>query len=245
MNRHSRPIAVVTGGARRIGAAISRALHQDGYDVVIHFGNSQHESNQLAADLNALRPNSAWTFQADLTDNNSLSGLSGFIQQQFNRCDLLINNASSFFPTPLGECTESDWDTLFSSNAKAPLFLIQQLRPLFQQSSSIVNLADIHAERPLKNHTIYCMAKAANVMLTKSLALELAPDIRVNGIAPGAILPPATGGGVGDTKKFEERVPLRKMGGENAIVETVKYLVHADYVTGEIIAVDGGRSLLQ
>lgn len=243
MNDDTAPVALVTGAAKRIGAAIVRRLHEQGFQVIIHYGTSREEAFALASELNRVRPQSATAIQANLNDEQSLKQLCTTLNQNFQRCDLLINNASSFFPTPIGGITSEHWEEIFSSNAKAPLFLAQYLLPVFSYGANIINITDIHAERPLKNHTVYCMAKAANSMLTQSLARDLAPKIRVNGIAPGAILWPENI--AGDPQTLLEHIPLATLGGETAIVETVMFLLKNDYVTGEIITVDGGRTLHQ
>ncbi|TVZ40100.1 pteridine reductase [Alteromonadaceae bacterium 2753L.S.0a.02] len=243
MINNSAPVALVTGGARRIGRAIVQQLHNDGYQVAIHYRDSANDAKALVNQLNRQRSDSAVLLQADLCSLSSIERMCSAFQEHFRGCDLLVNNASSFYPTLLGEITEQHWNDLFASNAKAPLFICQNMLPHFNDCASIINIADIHATRPLKNHTIYCMAKAANVMLTQSLALELAPKIRVNGIAPGAILAPAVQRI--DEEKIVSEIPLRKMGTVSAITDAVKYLMNAKYVTGQIINIDGGRTLRQ
>lgn len=243
MINNSAPVALVTGGARRIGRAIVQQLHNDGYQVAIHYRDSANDAKALVNQLNRQRSDSAVLLQADLCSLSSIEHMCSAFQEHFRGCDLLVNNASSFYPTLLGEITEQHWNDLFASNAKAPLFICQNMLPHFNDCASIINIADIHATRPLKNHTIYCMAKAANVMLTQSLALELAPKIRVNGIAPGAILAPAVQRI--DEEKIVSEIPLQKMGTVSAITDAVKYLMNAKYVTGQIINIDGGRTLRQ
>ena len=242
----SPPVALVTGAARRIGAEIVRGIHADGYRVVIHYYHSGSEASALAEELNAKRPESAATAYADLKSTEQLSILAETVLNTWQRCDLLVNNASAFYPTPVGTTTEEQWEDLMTSNLKAPYFLSQALAPeLRRTGGSIINIADINGYRPLAHHTVYCAAKAGNIMLTRSLALELAPEIRVNGIAPGAILWPE------DQNKTEmakpemlKNIPLQKLGGAESIVDTVRFLIkRSSYITGEIITVDGGKVL--
>jgi len=185
------PVAIITGGARRIGAEISRTLHAAGYSVAIHCRHSKDDAETLCASLNAARPVSASVHVTDLNNKHNIDSLASEVLQKWGRLDILVNSASSFYPTPLGTVTESQWNDLIDSNLKAPLFLAQACASALKENGgSIINIADIHAERPLKEHAVYCAAKAGNVMLTKALAHDLAPDIRVNGVAPGAILWP-------------------------------------------------------
>lgn len=240
------PVALITGGARRIGACIARTLHSRGYNIALHYNTSASEAESLATELNHVRRDSVTYLQADLRDRNSLDALAQQCLNWAGRCDLLVNNASSFYPTPFGEGSEQAWDDLFASNAKAPFFLSQSLKQsLADANGNIINIADVHAFKPLAHHTIYCMAKAANVMLTQSLALELAPDVRVNGIAPGAIMWPEDNEGneVPNPDRLSN-IPLKQVGGPQAIADTVVYLVEgAAYTTGQILKVDGGVSL--
>lgn len=247
---HSTPfkVALVTGAARRIGAAICRALHMDDWNLVIHCNQSLAEAEALAHELNQLRPYSAQVVQADLTKMVDIQFLASAAPAAWGRLDALINNASTFFPTPISGATEEQWDNLLGSNLKAPFFLSQALYPeLSQQRGCIINISDIFAVRPMPGHTIYSIAKAGNSMLTKSLALEMAPQVRVNGVAPGAILWPenADGKEVVNTDKLAQ-IPLGTLGGAQAIANTVKFLINeSPYITGQILAVDGGRSLQQ
>lgn len=248
---NARPVALVTGAARRLGAATARRLHAGGYDLALHYRASADAMRALADDLGRTRPDSVLTLQADLAEFDRLPELVARTVGQFGRLDALVNNASSFAPTPIGTATPAQWDALFASNARAPFFLAQAAAPhLAKTRGAIVNLADIHAERPLRGHTVYCMAKAALVMATKSLALELAPDVRVNAIAPGAILWAETDGDAGtdaDAKRAAilSRTPLARTGSPDEIAETVRWLLQdATYVTGQVIAVDGGRTLV-
>ena len=238
-------VALVTGAARRIGAAIATTLHAAGARVVIHYRGSSDDALALANTLNDLRGNSATTMQADLLETETLPALVGNVIGWGGRLDILVNNASTFYPTPIGKITDSDWHDLVGTNLNAPLFLSQAAsEELRSRRGSIVNIVDIHAQRPLRNHAVYGPAKAGLKMLTLSLAKDLAPDIRVNGVSPGAILWPEDG--MTDTVKQSilEQVPLARPGEPGDIAGAVLYLVRdADYVTGQVIAVDGGRSV--
>lgn len=238
-------VALLTGAARRIGAAISRCLHQEGASVVIHYRGSRAEADALCADLNALRSNSALALQADLADIDSLPALIGATVAWQGRLDILVNNASSFYPTPIGEITAADWDDLVSSNLKAPLFLSQAaLVELRKSRGVIINMVDIHAQRPLRHHAVYGSAKAGLAMLTRALAKDLAPEIRVNGVSPGAIMWPDAGLSAQTKETILRQIPAGRPGDAADIAACVLYLVRdADYVTGQIIAVDGGRSI--
>ena len=238
-------VALVTGAARRIGAAIASSLHAAGADVAIHYRGSAAEASALAAALNAQRADSARTFRADLAQVESLPGLVADVVGWHGRLDVLVNNASTFYPTPPGEITAGDWDDLVGSNLKAPLFLCQAAMPeLRRRRGSIVNIVDIHARRPLRNHSVYGAAKAGLAMLTKALAKDLAPEIRVNGVAPGAILWPEDDMSDATRAAILKQVPLARTGEPADIAGCVLYLVRdADYVTGQIVAVDGGRSI--
>ena len=236
--------ALVTGAAGRLGAQIARTLHQNGANLIIHYRRSAAAAEALAAELNRARAGSAVTIGADLASPPQLDELAARAVDAFDGLDLLINNASSFYPTRFGEIDAAQWDDLIASNYRAPLFLAQACHAALRRSSgSIVNLLDIHATRPLTGHSVYCSAKAANQMLVKSLALELAPEVRVNGIAPGAILWPEHGDSEAHRRAVIERVPLKRRGEPRNIADTVLFLAANDYVTGEIIRVDGGRLL--
>ena len=245
VNTLSGQVALVTGAARRIGAAIATQLHSAGASVAIHYRGSAEEALALAESLNAERANSAATFQADLLDMAQLETLVSRVCDWQSRLDILVNNASSFYPTPPGTITEKQWDDLLGSNLKAPLFLSQAaLGALRETRGSIVNIVDIHALRPLKDHTVYGPAKAGLAMLTRSLAKDLAPEIRVNGVAPGAILWPEDDMSEATKQSILRQVPLERAGEPDDIAGCVLYLVRdAAYVTGQIIAVDGGRSV--
>ena len=237
--------ALVTGSARRIGAAIAQRLHAEGANLAIHYRNSKSEAAEFCDRLNAIRTDSARLFQADLGVGSELIALLDAVVEWSGRLDILINNASSFYSTPLGQITEKNWSDLVDSNLKAPLFLSQAAAPHLQAShGSIINIVDIHAYRPLREHAVYGAAKAGLVMLTRSLAKDLAPEIRVNGVAPGAISWPENG--IEDSVKQDilRQIPLQRTGAPEDIAGCVVYLVRdATYVTGQIIAVDGGRSL--
>ena len=239
------PVALITGSARRIGAAIARRLHAEGYDLALHYRGSTTEMQALAAELEAVRADSVLSLQADLAEFDRLPELVAKAVGRFGRLDALVNNASTFQPTPLGTATPAQWDALFASNARAPFFLSQAAAPHLKASrGAIVNLVDIYAERPLRDHPVYCMAKAALVMATRSLALELAPDVRVNAIAPGAIL--WAENETSDTKQqvMLARTPLARTGTPAEIAEAVRWLLRdATYTTGQVIHLDGGRSL--
>jgi pteridine reductase len=238
-------IILVTGSARRIGAAIVTRLHAEGARVAIHYRGSAAAAKKLANNLNATRPDSAATFQCNLLLTDDVPRLIADVVAWGGRLDGLINNASTFYPTPVGEITESDWDDLVGSNFKAPLFLSQAAAPHLEAAGgSIVNLVDIHAQRPLRNHPVYGPAKAALAMLTLSLAKDLAPAVRVNGVSPGAILWPEDGMTDEAQAAILGQVPLGRPGQPGDIAGCVLYLLRdAPYVTGQIIAVDGGRSI--
>ena len=244
MNEFER-VALVTGASRRIGAAIVRGLHAAGYRVLLHYHRSADEARQLAEELNAERPGSILTQQADLDDTAALSGLVNRAIDAWGRLDALVNNASTFYPTPLGTVTESQWDALLGSNLKAPFFLCQAAAPqLARRQGAIVNLVDVYAERPLKDYPVYSIAKAGLAALTRSLAVELAPNVRVNGVAPGAILWPEQTDGGQTQADILARIPLARSGSPVDIAGAVRFLLEgAPYVTGQIIAVDGGRSV--
>lgn len=240
-------VALVTGGAQRIGAEIVRTLHAAGMNVAIHYHASASVAEQLAGELDAARPGSAAALRADLDDTAGLPALIAGVQDRFDRLDALVNNASRFYPTPLETATAAQWDELMGSNLKAPFFLAQAAAPLLRAAGGcVVNLVDVHAQRPLKDHPIYCMAKAANAMMVMSLARELGPAVRVNGVAPGAILWPDRD--LSDAAKQEilDRTALGRTGTMADIAGAVLYLVRdADYVTGQVLAVDGGRTIQQ
>lgn len=237
-------VVLITGGAKRVGAAICRRLHASGAKLMLHYRASAGEARLLQAELNGVRADSVALIQADLLDLGKLSSLVEQTVVRFGRLDALVNNASSFFSTPMGEIQPAQWDDLMGTNVRAPLFLSQAAAaPLKKTQGTIVNISDIHAERPLRNYVVYSVAKAALTGLTRSLARELAPDVRVNAIAPGPILWP-------DDEQFDEvsrqriisHTPLRREGTPDDIARAVHFLIaDAPYVTGETINVDGGR----
>lgn len=236
------PVAIITGSAQRIGYALAQAFHQAGYSIVLHYRTTPVD--KLMDAFNCSREGSAISVQADLNEHSSAQKIAQVTLEHFARADLLINNASSFYPVPIGDGIEAHWDDLFGSNAKAPYFISQALAPaLIENKGCIINFADVYAQNPKPKHTMYCMAKAANVMLTKSLAIELAPHVRVNSIAPGAALWPE-GEAARDEEKALEKIPLKRIGGTESIVTAALYLAKEEsYMTGQILQVDGGKSL--
>lgn len=237
--------ALVTGAAARLGRAIARELHRD-HRVIVHYRSSADAAQDLVEELNRLRPDSAAALQSELGTAADCEQLAAQAADRWGGIDVLVNNASAFFPTPIGSASEAAWDQLIGSNLKAPFFLSQALaKTLARDEGCIVNMADIHAYRPMPRHPIYCAAKAGLVMLTKSLALELAPEVRVNAVAPGAILWPEQER-VDDAAraKILKRIPLARTGSETDIARTLRFLVsEAPYISGQVIPVDGGRSL--
>lgn len=238
-------VVLITGAAARIGAEISRSLHATGMNIVIHYRSSSTQAEELCASLNQQRADSATILQADLLDTASLPQLVQQAAAVWGRLDALVNNASSFYPTPVGEITEAHWDDLMGSNLKAPIFLSQAAAPyLKQQHGCIINIVDVHGFRPMKDHPVYCAAKAGLAMLTQSLAKELGPEVRVNGVAPGAIMWPASELDAEVQASILERTALKRQGCPADIANTVKFLLlDADYITGQVIPVDGGRSI--
>ena len=244
-------VFLVTGAARRVGAAIARRLHAAGGNVLIHHRGHAQEAESLAVALNTLRPASAAIRGLDLAIAGDLPSLVEAALAEFGRLDGLVNNASTFYPTPLGSITGTQWADLIASNLQAPLFLSQAAAPALKAAGgSIVNIVDIHADRPLKDYVVYSAAKAGLAGLTRSLALELAPEVRVNGVAPGPIAwpeaPTVAQGMIEDHERVRilASTPLRREGGVDAIARTVAFLfTDADYMTGQILAVDGGRSI--
>lgn len=237
--------ALVTGAGRRIGAAITESLHRHGANVAIHFRSSETEAAELSAVLNQDRRDSARIFQSDLLATGEPAALIDEVIGWSGRLDILVNNASTFYPTPLGTITEDQWSDLIGSNLKAPLFLSQAAMPHLRSThGTIVNIIDIHAKRPLRDHGVYAAAKAGLQMLTRSLAKDLAPDIRVNGVAPGAIAWPEAGMTEAVKEKIIGEIPLGRAGSPSDIANCVLFLVSgASYTTGNIITIDGGRSL--
>ncbi len=240
-------VILITGGAKRVGAAICRVLHAEGARLMIHFRSSREEACALQAELNLVRPQSVAIIQGDLHNLANLPGLVKETVKQFGRLDVLINNASSYYPTELGKIGETEWDDLVGSNLKAPLFLAQAAAAeLKKQHGCIVNITDMHVERPKKGYVVYSVAKAGLVTLTKSLAHEMGPEVRVNAVAPGPVLWPE------DNPQFDEvyrqrvisQTLLKRVGEPEDVAKAVKFLIQdAPFITGQVIAVDGGRSL--
>lgn len=241
----SEKVVLVTGAAHRIGATIARHLHGIGMNVIVHYRNSHTAALDLQRELQAQRPESVYLIQGDLLDT---PGLTKLINKAFHwkgRLDVLINNASSFYTTPVVDVNESQWDDLLGSNLKAPFFLSQAASPyLRRQNGCVINIVDIHAERPLKGYSVYSIAKAGLVMLTKTLARELAPEIRVNAIAPGAILWPEHGASDATRAHIIAHTALKRQGAPQDVARAAAFLIRdAEYMTGQVLTVDGGRSL--
>lgn len=243
------PVVLITGAARRIGACIARNLHQSQFRIIIHYQHSAAEAEALSEELNNQRADSACTIRADLCDIPAVQALASSSIERWGRLDALINNASSFYPTPLATASPAQWRELFGTTLQGPFFLCQALsKELITRRGSIVNIADIHARQPLREHSIYCMAKAGNLMLTKTLAKELAPEVNVNGIAPGVILWPEHNDSPSaekDQQNILEKIPLNRMGTPDDIARLAHFLVTSPgYLTGQTIAVDGGKHLI-
>jgi pteridine reductase len=237
--------ALITGAGKRIGAQIVRALHGAGAGIAIHYFRSSTPADALAKELNALRPDSAFALGADLRDISAISRLVADVTERTGRLDILVNNASTFYPTPLGTVTETQWHDLIDSNLKAPLFMSQAALPHLKSARGvIINIVDVHSQRPLRDHTVYGPAKAGLAMLTRSLAKDLGPEIRVNGVSPGAILWPEDGMPEKIQQSIIAQVPLKRAGRPSDIASAVLFLVRdAPYINGQILAVDGGRSV--
>jgi pteridine reductase len=237
--------ALVTGAARRIGAVLASTLHEAGANVVIHYHRSADEAEQLAVDLNGRRAGSAFTASADVREVAELERMAKQVLERTGRLDVLVNNASNFYPTPLGAVTEEHWYDLMGSNLKAPLFLSQAVLPALRAASGvIINIVDVHSQRPLRDHVVYGAAKAGLAMLTRSLAKDLGPHVRVNGVSPGAIMWPEEGMSDQLRAAILRQTALKRSGTPEDIAAAVLFLVRdAPYVTGQIIAVDGGRSV--
>jgi len=236
---------LITGAAKRIGKEMALSFFDKGWDIVIHYNSSKEEAGALADQMNSERNNSAMLVQANLDNANEVEMLVEKILSKNGSIDALINNASTFYPTPIGTFSEENWNALMGSNLKAPLFLIQSFyKELEKNKGFIINVTDINVDRALVNHSIYLAAKSGLQTLTKSLAKELAPNIRVNAIAPGAILePPNTDWTAEQKNNIINAVPMRRMGTEKDIVDAAIYLSEAEYVTGQILNIDGGKSL--
>lgn len=236
---------LITGAAKRVGATCARMLHEEGCNIVIHYRSSKHDAKLLNEQLNRKRPGSAKLIQADLLNDEAVKILAESAVLAWGGIDVLVNNASAFYTTPMAEVTEQQWHELLGSNLKAPFFLAKYLsRSLKERNGCIVNITDIHAERGLKSYPVYSIAKAGLATLTKILAKELAPEIRVNAVAPGAILWPEHDLTDAEKAKILERVALQHQGSSADIAKAVSFLIRdADYVTGQVINVDGGRTL--
>lgn len=246
-NSRTNKVVLITGGGKRVGAVISRSLHAAGYCIMIHYKNSATEARALAAELNQQRPNSAASMQADLLDMGRIPGLIADTVSHFGRLDVLVNNASTYYASEIGDIDESKWHDLIGSNLKAPLFLSQAAAPeLRKNHGCIVNITDMHVERPKKGYIIYSVAKAGLATLTKSLAHELSPEVRVNAVAPGPVQWPE------NNAQFDEayrqhvinQTLLKRAGEAEDVAKAVKFLIaDAPFITGHVLAVDGGRSL--
>jgi len=245
-DNHPRPVALITGAAKRVGSVIARTLHAAGYDLALHYRHSHREMDALCAELEAQRFGSTLMLQGELADVACLTRMIDACMAHFGRLDALVNNASAFYPTPVGSVTPAQWDELFASNARAPFFLAQAAAPFLKNAQGcIVNMADIYAERPLSRHPVYCMAKAALVAMTRALALELGPDVRVNAIAPGAVLWPEAGNAYTDQEELLARSPLKRAGTPEDVAAAVLFLIRdAGFTTGHVLNVDGGRALV-
>jgi len=236
---------LITGAAHRVGAEIAKTLHGRGANIILHYRNSKTAAEQLQSELNNTRAQSAFLVQGDLLDQSQIESIIRQSTKQTGQLDVLINNASSFYPTEIGKVTEKHWDDLVGTNMKAPFFLAQAAAPFIaKQQGCIINIVDIHADRPLKTYPVYSMAKAGLVMMTKALACELGPDIRVNAIAPGAIMWPENDMDETTKDKIISRTFLKRKGNPSDIAKTALFLIsEATYMSGQVLTVDGGRSL--
>jgi pteridine reductase len=250
--KNSTKTCLITGASKRIGACTAKKFHDAGFNVIVHYNNSAQEAKALVSKFNTIRNDSALALQADLTNKKQVQALAEAALAGFKRLDVLVNNASSFYPTAIGECTHAQWDELIDSNLRAAFFLTQQLAPeLSKQGGAVVNIVDTHADKPLQGFPIYSIAKAGLKAMTKSMAKELAPQVRVNGISPGAILwPPSledtsSPAIVTEREKILSEIPLRKLGDPQNIADAVFFLANsANYITGQTVRVDGGRYLV-
>jgi pteridine reductase len=245
MNDKLKKWILITGAAKRVGAKMAEVLHSNGFNIVIHYNSSSEAANNLSAKLNQQRTGSSIIIGGNLTDNSAIETLIPNVIEKTGRLDVLINNASTFYPTPIEKITLEDWDNLFGTNLKAPLFLSKHAaKHLKDSKGSIINIIDIHARKPLKNHPIYGSAKSGLAMLTKSLARDLAPNVRVNGIAPGMILWPENEPSESIKKSILDQIPLKRSGFPEDIARCALFLIKdAPYITGQIIPIDGGRSI--
>lgn len=239
-------VALITGGARRIGASLAETLHAAGMQVILHYRSSAEAAHRLQEKLNASRANSCLLMQCDLAETGKLKSMVDECIRQTGRLDVLINNASAFYPTPVGETDPRHWDTLLDVNLKAPFFLSQAAAPHLRKTrGGIINLVDIYADRPLRDHAAYCASKAGLLSLTRSFAQQLAPEVRVNGIAPGAILWPENDHDEIGQQRLLSRIPLKRIGEPEDIARTALFLIaSAPYITGHVIPVDGGRMVM-
>lgn len=241
------PVALITGAAHRLGAHTARKLHQRGWNVAIHCRSRRDQANTLADELNTLRHDSARVVQADLSRAAEVEALAQEAVAQWQRLDALVNNASVFYPNPVAEATLADWDTVMHTNLRAPFLLLQACLPaLKQHSGAVVNLIDIYSERPLPDHPLYCASKAGLASMTRSWAKDLAPDIRVNGVSPGAILWPEGDAAIDESyqQSILAKTPLARTGTPDDIAGAIVFLIcDAPFITGQILSVDGGRSL--
>ena len=236
--------ALITGGAARIGAQIARTLHENNFKIVIHCNHSIKKAQLLSDDLNSISQDSSEVISGDLNDIDSISS----IVNSIDSLDLLVNNASVFYPKPVENSELDDWNNVINVNLRAPFFLSKELsNKLSASSGSIINIIDIHADRPLKNHAVYNISKAGLKMMTQTLAKELAPSIRVNGVSPGSILWPEATAEISETEKklMLDRIALNRQGSPQDIADAVLFLANSDYITGQIINIDGGRTLNQ
>ena len=236
------PVALITGSAHRIGACIARHLHQQDYRVIIHYHSSAETAQKLVDELNQRRAGSAAALKGNLSEPEEITRLAEMAVKCFGQLNLLVNNASRFFPTPMGDVTVAQWENLVNTNLRAPFFLAQATQhELAKTSGCIINITDVYGHRPLEHHPVYSMTKAGLIMLTKSLSKEMGPEVRVNAVSPGAIIWPDSD--LSEKRKSEilDRTSLERIGGPDDIAETVAFLANAEYVTGQVIAVDGGR----
>jgi pteridine reductase len=237
--------ALVTGGAKRIGAAIVKTLHNADYDIFLHYGKSKEAAEALRDKLNAIRENSCMIFSADLKNHHQVSTISNWVKNHTDSLDVLVNNASVFTPTPWSNANKDEWQSIFSTNVQTPFFLTQALLELLKvNNGSVINLIDIHADRTLENHPIYCASKSALKSLTLSLAKDHGDVLRCNGVSPGAILWPEDEGEIPSEAQQEilKKIPMQRLGNESNIADTVLFLCTNDYINGQIINVDGGRT---
>lgn len=247
MSGHNDKVVLITGSARRIGAQIARTFHGAGFNVILHYHYSRNEAKALREELEKIRKGSTSLLELNLLGTNNWDDIVRTCQSQWGRLDVLVNNASTFYPTPMGEATEKDWEDLIGTNLKAPFFLSQAIAPSLKEvAGSIINIVDIHGTRPLKFHPVYSIAKAGMAMMTHSLAKELAPEVRVNGISPGTILWPENQAELTEETRSTiiRQIPLKRQGSPEDIANTALFLATGvPYINGQILAVDGGRSL--